>query len=212
MNRLAIVQEYAKQQLAQDQTGHDYAHVSRVAHWAKVILETDYPTADPFITLSAAYVHDVIDDKVVCDVDAAKQSLRHFLTTVATENECQLIFDIIEHMSFSANLTVKQKLSIEGQIVQDADRLDALGAYGILRTAYYGGSHGHPIYDENIKVNLTQDKATYRKGTTVINHFYEKLFLLIDQMNTPTGKKEAQRRERFMNEFLTEFYHELDFD
>ncbi|MHC9000660.1 HD domain-containing protein [Enterococcus bulliens] len=212
MSRLVAVQDYAKQQLAHDQTGHDYAHVSRVAYWAKKILDQDNLTADHFITLSAAYLHDVIDDKVVSDSVVAKEHLRVFLATIATEQEIAAIFSIIEHMSFSANLAQKHVLTMEGQIVQDADRLDALGAYGILRTAYYGGSNGHPIYDETIAVNLHQDKATYRKGTTVINHFYEKLFLLVDQMNTQTGKKEAKRRERFMQEFLTEFYHEIDFD
>lgn len=211
MSRIQAVAAYAKEKLAHDQTGHDFSHVSRVAFWAEKILQEDQLKADPFITLSAAYLHDTIDDKVVDDVEQAKQDVQEFLQTCAQPDEIVAIFHIMEHMSFSANLVQTQTLSLEGQIVQDADRLDALGAYGILRTAYYGGSNGHPIYDANIAVNLNQDKESYRKGSTVVNHFYEKLFLLAEQMNTPTGQKEAKRREQFMRAFLAEFYEEIKF-
>lgn len=207
-DKLAEIKHYSLAALASDQTGHGADHVQRVASLAEDILRTE-PEADSFITLSAAYLHDTIDDKVTADPQAAAEQLMNFLLELdVPQAKIQAIFAIIENMSYSKGLAGKMELSLEGKIVQDADRIDALGAIGILRTSYFGGGHGHPIHDPNLPPKTFKDKEEYRKGTTVINHFYEKLFLLSETMNTAYGKKEAKRREAFMKDFLEEFYHE----
>ncbi|MGX7131886.1 HD domain-containing protein [Enterococcus songbeiensis] len=202
------ITEFAKMRLGQDHTGHGFDHAQRVARLARKI--TEEQSGDPLIIQGAALLHDTIDDKVVADSAKALQEVEAFLHSLTlTQEQVTEILYIITHLSFSRELEKgKAVLSIEGQIVQDADRLDALGALGIMRTAYFGGSHGHPIYDPEIKPENYQDKATYRKGSTVINHFYEKLFLLADSMNTRLGKEEAMRRKKFMTDFLAEFYQE----
>ncbi|MFV0559561.1 MAG: HD domain-containing protein, partial [Enterococcus sp.] len=167
---------------------------------------------DLFIVQAAALLHDTVDDKVVTDPIKAHDELKEFLQSIGVEaDRLQHILYIIDHLSFSKEIADgKQELSIEGQIVQDADRIDALGAIGILRTAYYGGSHGHPIYDPELKPKNYQTKEDYRTGSTVINHFYEKLFLLPEKMNTAYAKQEAKRRQAQMENFLSEFYSEWD--
>ena len=160
--------------------------------------------------MSAAYLHDVIDDKVVIDVAQAIEDLRIFLLSIDfAVVEVAEILSIIQSMSFSKELAEgQQSLTLAGQIVQDADRLEALGAIGILRTAYYGGSKGHPIYDETMLPKNYETKSDYRQGSTVINHFYEKLFLLPERMNTAYGRQEGERRKVLMEAFLEEFYLE----
>ena len=119
------------------------------------------------------------------------------------------VFAIIDHLSFSKNLSEKQVLSQEGQIVQDADRLDAIGAIGIARTFYYGGHVGNPMYDPELPPRTQMDAAAYRsERSTVINHFYEKLLLLESKMNTETGRRLARKRTAFMEQFLQEFFDE----
>jgi len=208
VDKLNEIANYSMAQLSLDRSGHGVDHTNRVVELSRQVLET-LPQADPFITLAAAYLHDTIDDKVVEDEEQAKEGLRVFLANIGVaESEIHQIFHIIENMSFSKSLSDNVELSLEGKIVQDADRLEALGAMGILRTAYYGGHKGHPIFDPVIQpINYT-NKQEYRKGSTVINHFYEKLLLLPDQMNTEYAKQEAKRREVFMREFLEEFYQE----
>lgn len=209
MDQLAAIYQFSQKVLATDRTGHDFAHTLRVMKWVEIIIEQDELPANVFIAKSAALLHDTIDDKVVDNVQLAREELDVFLTNLVTIAQKNAIFQILDTMSFSANLEKKQTLSLEGKIVQDADRLDALGAQGILRTAYFGGAHGHPIYDPAMKIQTFQTKEQYRQGTTVINHFYEKLFLLPDQLHTQTAKKEGQRRLVFMQEFLEEFYQEV---
>ena len=119
------------------------------------------------------------------------------------------VFAIIDHLSFSKNLSEKQVLSQEGQIVQDADRLDAIGAIGIARTFYYGGHVGNPMYDPELPPRTQMDAAAYRsERSTVINHFYEKLLLLESKMNTETGRRLARKRTAFMEQYLQEFFDE----
>lgn len=208
MDKISKIANYSMEQLSSDLSGHGVDHTNRVVELARQILETE-PRADSFITVAAAYLHDTIDDKVVEDEEQAKKQLRDFLASIGLEGkESQRIFHIIENISFSKNLSDNVNLSLEGKIVQDADRLEALGAMGILRTAYYGGLHGHPIFDPEIQPIVYQNKQEYRKGSTVINHFYEKLLLLPDQMNTLYARQEAKQREVFMRAFLEEFYKE----
>lgn len=208
MDAFDKVREYSQVHLAGDLTGHDFNHAKRVLYWVETIIQADDYHVDELVAKSAALLHDTIDDKVVMDTKKARVDLEKFLLETVSENQASAIMAIVDRMSYSANIEQKQTLSIEGQIVQDADRIDALGAQGILRTAYYGGRNGHPIYDATLLPQTFESKTDYRKGTTVINHFYEKLLLLPDLMNTETGKREGKRRKRFMEFFLDEFYNE----
>lgn len=203
MNKQII--KYRNTILAADESGHSIDHINRVVKLAQKILETE-PNADLEITLIAANVHDVIDEKIVDDVEKARQELHDFLIKQRIkESAIDRIFFIIDNMSYSKNLEQKIQLPIEGQIVQDADRLDAIGAVGIGRAFYYGGSKGTEIYNPNEKPRTQLNHENYRKSSSVINHFYEKLLLLKDQMNTTEGRRLAQNRHSFMEEFLKEF-------
>lgn len=208
-NKIEAIRNYAKEKLGDDRSGHDFYHVERVAKIAAKLAEQE-GVSDTLIIETASYLHDVIDDKIVADVDTEKESLKKFLKELdfSADNK-QEVFEIIENISFSREIEKgKADLTIAGQIVQDADRIDALGAIGILRTAYYGGHTQSPLYDPNIQPQEFKSKQDYRKKSTVINHFYEKLFKLPATMNTQAGKMEAQRRKAFMENFLETFYAE----
>ncbi|MDN6267869.1 MAG: HD domain-containing protein [Tetragenococcus koreensis] len=196
--------------LKDEQTGHDFDHASRTATLAETIIKEDRLQVNHFIVAASAYLHDVIDDKVTSDPDRAQQKLQLFLQKIdCTWTEIEAILTIIQNLSFSSEMFAKTKvLSLEGKIVQDADRLEALGAGGILRAAYFSGAHGEALYDESKVPQHFHNKEEYRQPTTMVNHFYEKLFLLPDMMNTDYGKKEGRRRRTFMQEFLQEFYKE----
>ncbi|OCG15840.1 HD domain-containing protein [Gilliamella sp. WF3-4] len=205
---IQAIQAFVKQKLANDFSGHDMAHIERVVRLAEQILQHE-PKANAFIVIVSAYLHDVIDEKVVADVNQAVIELRDYLILQAlTDNEMKMIFDIIENMSYRKNLNQKKELSLEGQIVQDADRLDALGAIGIGRTFYYGGNKHNIMYDPNISPRMALDEDNYKRPNTVINHFYEKLLLLKDMMNTQTAKKLAEPRHQFLVQFIEQFEKE----
>ncbi|WP_392560547.1 HD domain-containing protein [Orbus mooreae] len=199
---------YVQQKLANDYSGHDMAHIERVVHLAKKIQQSE-PQSNEFIIIIAAYLHDVIDDKVIENVQAARQELIGFIEQQHVDkNDLQEIMTIIDNMSFSKNLTEKKSLSLEGKIVQDADRLDAIGAIGIGRTFLYGGKKKHIMHDPHAMPRNKMSVEDYRQPSTVINHFYEKLFLLKDQMNTSMGMQIAQERHRFLVEFVDRFEQE----
>jgi uncharacterized protein len=205
---IQAVETFVNQKLAYDFSGHDMAHIERVVRLAEQILQHE-PKANAFIVIVSAYLHDVIDEKVVADVNQAVIELRDYLILQAlTDNEIKMIFDIIENMSYRKNLNQKKELSLEGQIVQDADRLDALGAIGIGRTFYYGGNKHNIMYDPNISPRMALDEDNYKRPNTVINHFYEKLLLLKDMMNTQTAKKLAEPRHQFLVQFVEQFEKE----
>lgn len=209
------IQSFVRQKLADDFSGHDMAHIERVVKLAQRILQHE-PNANYFIVVVSAYLHDVIDEKVVADVDQAVRELLTYLKSQKiNDDEIKTIFDIIDNMSYRKNLTEKKVLSLEGQIVQDADRLDALGAIGIGRTFYYGGNKQNIMYDPNIPPRTLLDENSYKQPSTVINHFYEKLFLLKSMMNTDTAKKIALKRHKFLVDFVKifedEWYGENDF-
>jgi len=208
-NKIEAIRNYAKEKLGDDRSGHDFYHVERVAKIAVKLAEQE-GVSDTLIIETASYLHDVIDDKIVADVDTEKESLKKFLKELDfSADNIQEVFEIIENISFSQEIEKgKADLTIAGQIVQDSDRIDALGAIGILRTAYYGGHTQSPLYDPNIQPQEFKSKQDYRKKSTVINHFYEKLFKLPATMNTQAGKMEAQRRKAFMENFLETFYAE----
>lgn len=207
---LEKVISFTQKELGDEKTGHDFKHVERVARYSKKIIESDQLEVNLFVVEASAYLHDVIDDKVVQDVAGKVQEVRDFLYSLGTSSsDVEEIMYIIQNMSFSKEMSQgSQHLSLAGKIVQDADRLEAIGAMGILRTAYYGGGHGHPIYDEGILPEDFTNKASYRRGSTVINHFHEKLFLLPDRMHTDYARKVAFERKEFMLQFLDQFHSE----
>lgn len=209
-NALEQVIDFAYQELHDEKSGHDFKHVRRVANYAKEIVQADQLDVDLFVVEASAYLHDVIDDKVVSDVAGKVEEVRLLLLSL----ECPIpvveeILHVIQNLSFSKEISQESEpLTLAGKIVQDADRLEAVGAMGILRTAYYGGIHAHPIHDEAIETVDFTDKETYRKGSTVINHFYEKLLLLPDRMHTTHARKIGFERKVFMEQFLEQFYEE----
>lgn len=208
METLEALRTYVKAQLQDDTTGHDFAHIERVVALAETIAEQTDGVNEKII-ITAAYLHDVIDDKLVDDVDKQKASVQTKLKSLAyTDAEIDAVMDVITHMSYSANLVHQYSLSIDGQIVQDADRLDAIGAIGVARAMYFGGHFGDTIYDPAQTPRQNMDKSEYRQHTTVINHFYEKLFKLPNLMNTSAAKQIATNRQKFMQEFVNEFIDE----
>ncbi|GAK30058.1 hydrolase [Weissella oryzae SG25] len=206
--QLVQLTEFMEHQLGQDKSGHGDDHVKRVVNLAEHILTTE-PTADSFITLAAATLHDNYDDKLFTDPSVAKAKTAEFMTEIEIEPAKQIaIFKIIDNMSWSKQrFGQAETLDINGQIVQDADRLEAIGAISIARVIQYGVKKGHPLYDPMMAPRDLQDKAAYRsdKGETVINHFYEKLFLLKDYMNTAEGKRIALQRDTLMHNFVDAF-------
>ena len=205
---LENVKAFVKQKLSHDFSGHDMAHIERVVKLANKILNHQ-PQANAFIVLMSAYLHDVIDEKVIADVDNAINELQGYLRSLnLTTEEMRAIFDIIENMSYRKNLSQKTTLSLEGQIVQDADRLDAIGAIGIGRTFYYGGNKHNIMHDPNILPRTKLNEDNYKQPNTVINHFYEKLFLLKDMMNTQTAKQIAEQRHEILVKFVKQFEQE----
>ncbi|MFK4886941.1 HD domain-containing protein [Lactococcus petauri] len=195
---------FAKKIHENNNDGHGFDHVSRVVKLAKQILATE-PLADSDLVIATAYLHDIYDEKLCANVTKQKQDLAAFLTSLDFSKENQdKIFYIIDNMSYSTNLLEKKELDINGQIVQDADRLDAMGAWGIVRTLEYGWAKGRIFYDPQILPEKFENKHTYyqNQGTT-LNHFYEKLFLLKDLLNTAHAKKLAEKRDKIMHDFVT---------
>jgi len=210
MNKNYILKKtaaYVKNKLRNEFSGHDWYHAQRVFKMATFIAGQE-KNADLFTIQLAALLHDIGDWKVNSSKKSEAEILRLALKEIRVPKEVgEKILQIILNMSFSKNLDKKHKLSIEGQIVQDADRLDALGAIGIARAFAYGGKNSRQLYNPKIKPKLHNSTSSYRKAkSTTINHFYEKLFLLKSQMNTKTAQVIAAKREKFMKKFLKEFY------
>lgn len=205
---LTAVHDFARSKMRDDETGHGFDHIQRVVRLADELLKA-YPQADRLLTLSAAYLHDVIDEKLVTDTAAASAEVRDFLTAQGFSADQQAtIFLIMDNMSFHKTLDGTAKpLPLEGQLVQDADRLDAIGAIGIARAIYFGGHFGEKIYDPAVAPRTQMGHAEYRNlgNETVINHFYEKLLTLKDLMNTDAAKTLAAHRQAVMEDFLAEF-------
>ena len=207
MDKLTEIQNFARQKLGQDKSGHAYDHLERVAKTAKR-LALDMGI-DPLLVQAAAYLHDVIDEKLVVDSKAALDEVKNFLTSLDFERaEIEDLAYTLENMSFAKSLQAQEiNLSLAGQIVQDADWLDAIGAIGIARAIYYGGHHGETIYDPERppRENLSYEDYRNLDDETIINHFYEKLLKIKDKLNTPAAKKLACHRQEVMLDFLTEF-------
>ncbi|CAN5423195.1 HD domain-containing protein [soil metagenome] len=207
-----LTKEFVIQIHQKDQSGHDWWHVNRVWKTARYIGAKE--NADMFIVELAALLHDVDDRKLkindpnVIGVPRAKAWL---IQQELANDMIARICTIIEKISFSSSLGNKEFLCLEAQIVQDADRLDALGAIGIARAFTYGGHKGRPIYDPDIKPLSSLDFDAYKTNVgTTINHFYEKLLLLKEKMNTSTGKQLALVRHQFVENFIKQFFLEWD--
>ncbi len=213
MNKTIIenTKKFVKQKLENAEAGHDYWHILRVLKLSKKIAEKE--GGDLFVIRLGALLHDIADAKFHNgDESIGPRIARDFLQKQQIAEEViEHIVKIIENISYKNSLEGQKFTSLELQIIQDADRLDAIGAIGIARAFVYGGYKNNLIYNPNLKPNLNLDKETYKKSdTTTINHFYEKLLKLKDIMNTPTGKLLAEERHRFMLEFLEQFYREWE--
>lgn len=203
--------DFVKATLADAEGGHDWWHIRRVWKVARHIAESE--EVDPFIVELGALLHDIADAKFYDgDESVGPKVARAFLEEQDVEESViRHVENIIQHISFKGGNHAVEFYSNELAVVQDADRLDALGAIGIARTFNYGGFKNRAIYDPNIPPKLNMTKEEYKKSTApTINHFYEKLLLLKDRMNTVTGRKMAERRHQFMEQFLEEFYKEWE--
>lgn len=201
--------EFVREQFRDDFSGHDYYHTERVYRLALQIAQAE--GRDLFVVSLAALLHDVDDRKLSPETHATKGKAVAFMRSHdLPEDIIQAVVEIIKHLSFAGD-GADVPDTLEGQIVQDADRLDAIGAIGIARAFAYGGSHHRPMYDPDEAPRLSMTREEYAAGrSTSINHFYEKLLRLKDRMNTAEGKRMAQERHRFMEQYLEKFFAEWD--
>ncbi|HQA73016.1 HD domain-containing protein [Flavobacterium sp.] len=202
---------FVKDQLKTAEGGHDWFHIERVYRNALLIAESE--TCNIEIVKLGALLHDIADSKFHNgDETVGPKTARIFLERQNVSEEItNHVINIIENISFKGGNFDKKFNSIELEIVQDADRLDAIGAIGIARTFNYGGFKNRQIYNPAIAPKLTMSKEEYKNSDApTLNHFYEKLLLLKDKMNTETGKKIALERHKFMENFLSQFYAEWE--
>jgi uncharacterized protein len=201
--------KYVKELFQNEYSGHDYFHTIRVYKIGKQIAIKE--NANIEIVMISALLHDVDDIKLSPTTHKNKDNARKFLQdNKVEENIINLICDIISEISYKGIDTIPAK-TLEGRIVQDADRLDALGAIGIARAFAYGGNHNRVMYDPDILPCLNMTELEYRNHiSTTVNHFYEKLFNLKSLMNTQTAKEIAISRENYMKEYLETFINEWD--
>lgn len=202
---------FVKEKLYGEGSGHDWFHIERVYNLSKFIAQNEQ--ADLFIVEMTALLHDIDDWKFSKGTHTDTTVTEEFLKSLSVNKEdINKIISIIKTMSFKGGVADSTQHSIEGMIVQDADRLDAIGAIGVARTFAYGGSKNRPIYDPNIKpIDFTSLEQVKNEENHTINHFYEKLLKLKNLMNTDTAKKIAEKRHKFMENFLDEFYFEWNF-
>lgn len=207
MNRDLIIEnaiQYVKHELGEDASGHDWWHIYRVWNMAKFLAEKEDATI--FICELAALLHDIADEKLNESEEAGLQKVSKWLADQEIETDIeQAVMEIISTMSFKGGNRPSMS-TLEGKVVQDADRLDAIGAIGVARTFAYAGAHGDLIYDPTIPPRTKISKEQYRnEKSTAVNHFYEKLLKLTDLMNTAEAKRIAEERHRFMERFLEQF-------
>lgn len=198
--------DFVKNSLQNAESGHDWWHIERVWKNTQLLLKTE--KADHLIVELAALLHDIADAKFHDgNEDIGPATARNFLQSLAvSENIVYHVEQIIRHISFKSSFEPAHYSSIEMKVVQDADRLDAIGAIGIARAFTYGGYKNRELYNPAIAPNLNQTKEEYKNSTApTLNHFYEKLLLLKDKMNTPSGKTIAIQRHAFMEGFLKQF-------
>ena len=202
---------FVKEKLDKAEGGHDWFHIERVYKNAMVIAQQE--ECDLAVVKLGALLHDIADSKFHDgDETIGPRTARLFLESESVDEQTiSHVINIIKNISFKGGNFGQQFTSKELEIVQDADRLDAIGAIGIARTFNYGGFKNRAIYNPAIAPNLNMSKEEYKKSEApTLNHFYEKLLLLKDKMNTETGKKIAQARHKYMENFLSQFYAEWE--
>jgi uncharacterized protein len=210
---LAQTREFVKTKMSNDAGGHDWWHVARVVGNAKTIAETE--GGDKFVIELGALLHDVADWKFHDgDVTAGPKIARDWLREMSVNDSiADKVTEIVEHISFRGGTNKHVMQTLEAEIVQDADRLDALGAIGIARVFAVGEALGKTIYNPDIPPRSYDNFKAYRnnlKDSPTVNHFYEKLLLLKDKMNTSTGRSMAEYRHGYMEGYLKEFFAEWD--
>jgi uncharacterized protein len=212
MNKLQIIKNteaFVKNALKNAEGGHDWFHILRVWNNAKLIAKKE--NVDGFVIELGALLHDIADSKFhQGDETIGPKTAREFLESQQVDDSIIVhIENIISNISFKGGNFEQKFNSPELKVIQDADRLDALGAVGIARTFNYGGFKNRPLYNPGIAPDLNQTKEAYKNSEApTINHFYEKLLLLKDRMNTATGREIAANRHLYMEHFLTQFYDE----
>jgi uncharacterized protein len=200
---------FVRERLAGDSSGHDWWHIARVRALARAIAHEE--GADPFVCELAALLHDVADDKIAGDEEAGLRLVRAWLAAHEVDAlTAGHVMEIIASMSFGGGSRSPMR-TLEGRVVQDADRLDAIGAIGVARAFAFGGTRGRALWDPGDAPHQYASKAEYRaSASSTINHFYEKLLLLKDRMNTDYGRRLAEHRHAYMLEFLKEFEAEWE--
>jgi len=212
MNKVKIIERIAekvKKDLENEGSGHDWWHVYRVWNMARRIAKEE--SADTFIVELAALLHDIGDWKFHHgnDTIGPRMARRILSKQGITEEMIDHVCEIIQTAPFKGAGVRTKMRTLEGKVVQDADRLDAIGAIGIARAFAYGGSKNRPIYNPNQKPTFHRTKEEYLKTESpTINHFFEKLLLLKNRMNTKTARKIAEKRHRFMEIYLERFFME----
>ena len=202
---------FVKATLANAEGGHDWFHIERVYNNAMHIAKGE--PVDELVVALGALLHDIADSKFFNgDETVAPKMATEFLISQNCDSAViEHVVQIIKNISFKGGNKAQEFTSPELDVVQDADRLDALGAIGIARTFNYGGFKNRKLYDPEVKPQLDMTVDEYKKSTApTINHFYEKLLLLKDRMNTKTGKKIAEKRHAYMEGFLEQFYREWE--
>lgn len=214
MNNTDIISKtitFVKAKLENAEGGHDWFHIERV--YKNSLLIANNEDCDVTVVKLGALLHDIADSKFHNgDESVGPKVAREFLESLnVAEVIIVSVVNIIDNISYKGGNIEKKFSSIELDIVQDADRLDAIGAVGIARAFNYGGFKNRALYDPKIAPNTTMTKEEYKNNNApTLNHFYEKLLLLKDKMNTQTGKQIAQERHRYMEGFISQFYAEWD--
>lgn len=213
MNQQQIIfelEKYVQNLHNGDSSGHDWHHIDRVRNVAVQIAEKE--NANQFIVECAALVHDVIDDKLHDDLSAQRSNLVEYLSKLIPDSEyVNKIIYIIENISYKGGNGIVPT-SLEGKIVQDADRLDAIGAIGVARTFAYGGKKGRSMYNPNFKIRENMTLEEYRSDqSSSLHHFYEKILKLKDLMNTKSAYEIAEERHNYVEHFIEQFMKEWNF-
>ncbi|MBM3123489.1 MAG: HD domain-containing protein [Chloroflexi bacterium] len=213
MDQADIIQrtaDHIEQEFQDDSSGHDWWHVHRV--WRTALFLCEREKADAFVVQLAALLHDLDDWKLNQDGDKTPRRARKWMESCGVDPKIiEQVCEIIEHISFKGAAVEETMPSLEGRIVQDADRLDAIGAIGIGRAFAFGGTKNRMIFDPASPPRQHASFEEYRSSTSAtINHFYEKLLLLKDRMNTPTAKSIAEARHAIMLRYLEQFMGEWE--
>ncbi|RED55715.1 uncharacterized protein DFP95_11641 [Cohnella lupini] len=206
---MKAAERFCKSELEHDPSGHDWWHIHRVVQMADRMAREE--NADSFICALAALLHDVADEKLNESKESGLRKVQDWLEGQAmAEEERSHVLEIISTMSYNAGANPPMR-TIEGKVVQDADRLDAIGAIAIARTFVYAGWKGHPIHDPNLPPRESMTPGEYRHDkSTAINHFHEKLLKLKDRVNTPSARRIAEERHRYMEQYVERFYEEWE--